>query len=154
MEIVEASADHLDAWGALRAELWGGGAAQLARDARAVLEADDQIGFLALDANGAPIGFIEASARRAGDGTYGFVEAWYVRPSHRGRGVGGDLMDAVEQWTLHREVRALFSDTDPESYPASLPAHAREGFEVVSRAIVLRKRLAPDGVPKPVRDGK
>lgn len=153
MEIVEATETDLDRWGALRAELWGGDAAGLAAEARAVLESPDQVCFVARDDRDGPVGLVEASARRAADGTYAFVEAWYVRPAHRGRGVGTDLMDAVEEWALHREVRALFSDTSPEDYPRSLPAHAREGFEVVSRATVLLKRLGRPTVPDPERGG-
>jgi len=146
MGIVEATESDLEDWGALRAELWGDDAAELALEARALLGSTDHVAFLARDGDGAPNGLVEASARRAADGTYAFVEAWYVRPAHRGRGVGADLMDAVEQWALHREVRALLSDTDPEAYPRSLPAHVREGFEVVSRATVLLKRLDGGGV--------
>lgn len=146
MGIVEANGSDLEDWGALRAELWGGDAAKLALEARAVLESLDQVCFLARDDAGAAVGFAETSARRAAGGTYAFVEAWYVRPAHRGHGVGADLMDAIEQWALHREVDALFSDTDPDGFPRSLAAHERAGFEVVSRATVLVKRLGDGGV--------
>jgi aminoglycoside 6'-N-acetyltransferase I len=85
-----------------------------------------------LDENAAGlIGFAELSRRPYADGCatspVGYLEGWYVRPEHRGRGVGRALVAAAEAWG------------------SSAAAHRALGFEEVMVLRCFRKALAPEG---------
>src|SRR4051812_18068300 len=49
--------------------------------------------------------FLELSVRDRVDGSYservGYVEGWYVDPDLRGRGIGRQLIEMAEQWTIN-----------------------------------------------------
>jgi aminoglycoside 6'-N-acetyltransferase I len=91
------------------------------------------------------VGFIEVGLRSHADGCVthrpvGFIEGWYVEPSHRGSGVGRALMGAAEAWARAQGCHEMASDTwiDHES---SQRAHEALGFEVVDRCVHFRKAL-------------
>lgn len=69
-----------------------------------------------------------------------FVEGWWVAADLRGRGVGGRLMRAAEEWCRTRRFRELGSDVELTN-TASLDAHAALGFEPTIRLQYFRKRL-------------
>lgn len=79
-----------------------------------------------------PVGFIEVSRRNAAEfcdgGPVVYVEGWFVRPEHRGRGIGRALIRAAEQWGRERGCGQIASDTQ-EHNQASRRAHAACGFE-------------------------
>ena len=89
-------------------------------------------------------GFIEVSERErvehSTEDRVGYVEAWYVEPSHHGHGVGRALMHAAEEWTRARGLRELASDTDLDNADG-LAAHKALGFEETERIVMLLKRL-------------
>jgi aminoglycoside 6'-N-acetyltransferase I len=62
----------------------------------------------------------------------GFIEAWYVDPDWRGRGLGRALVERVEDWARAAGCREMASDTTP-SCPLSPAAHASLGYEEVQR---------------------
>lgn len=99
---------------------------------------------------GAPTlgGFIEVSVRDRVDGAtserVGYVEGWYVAPEQRGQGVGKQLMDAAERWTLEQGLTELGSDVEWDN-AGSLRAHAALGFEETFRLVHFLKRVAPRG---------
>lgn len=68
------------------------------------------------------------------------VEAWYVEPGWRGRGLGRALMTAAEAWAVGQGFSELGSDTTAGNR-GSLAAHRAAGFEVAERVIFLIKRL-------------
>ena len=137
-----AAAEDLRAWTALRAELWPEEeAAQLLEEARSLLASDAEIALLLCDARGAALGFLEGKIH-AGPPPYGHVEGWFVRASCRGRGQGGRLMRAFEQWCLHRAIPRLTSDTC-DDYPLSPAAHSRAGFREVATMRIFVKELGP-----------
>jgi aminoglycoside 6'-N-acetyltransferase I len=101
--------------------------------------------FVADDADGELIGFIEVDLRSHADGCdprqpVGFVEGWFVHESWRGRGVGGELMRAAEEWARSQGCVEMASDTWIDS-EGSQRAHAALGFEVVDRCVHFRKSL-------------
>jgi aminoglycoside 6'-N-acetyltransferase I len=91
------------------------------------------------------IGFLEVGLRSHADGCdtsrpVGFVEGWFVREEHRGKGIGAGLMRAAEDWAraqgcLEMASDALIDNTESES------AHEALGFEIVDRCIHFRKAL-------------
>jgi aminoglycoside 6'-N-acetyltransferase I len=99
----------------------------------------------AQDGEGLLIGFLEVGLRSHADGCdsarpVGFVEGWFVAAGHRGRGVGGDLMRAAEDWARAKSCTEIASDALIEN-EVSQHAHAPLGFEVVDRCVHFRKTL-------------
>src|SRR5215216_7204287 len=72
-------------------------------------------------------GLVEVSIHTSAPGCttnrIGYLEAWYVDPDWRGRGVGRELAQAAEDWARAQGCREMASDTTP-SYPVSPLAHA------------------------------
>jgi len=81
-------------------------------------------------------GLVEVSIRRTAPGCetdrIGYLEAWYVDPDWRERGVGRALVDAAEAWARAEGCREMASDTDP-GYPLSPAAHDALGYAEVAR---------------------
>jgi aminoglycoside 6'-N-acetyltransferase I len=71
----------------------------------------------------------------------GYIEAWYVDPDWRGRGVGRALVGRAEAWARAAGCREMASDTTP-FYPLSPAAHEALGYEEVER--YFRKDLDQD----------
>ncbi len=139
------------ALGNLRAALWPeSSASEHEREARLTLEGAPAstmplVLFVADDEGGSVIGFIEVGLRSHADGCdagqpVGFIEGWYVEPTHRGHGIGRALMQAAEQWALERGCTELGSDTWIDN-EASIDAHRALGFEIVDRCVNFRKPI-------------
>jgi aminoglycoside 6'-N-acetyltransferase I len=101
--------------------------------------------LVSYDGDGTVTGFVEVGLRSHADGCdtarpVGFVEGWFVYESFRGRGIGGKLMRAAEQWARMQGCIEMASDTwiDDER---SQRAHEALGFEVVDRCVHFRKRV-------------
>jgi aminoglycoside 6'-N-acetyltransferase I len=118
--------------------------AHLAGRARSTLP----IAILVAVDGGAPLGFVEVGLRSHADGCdstrpVGFVEGWYVAPTHRRRGVGRALVAAAEEWARGHGCREIASDTWSDARgETSVTAHQALGFEVVDRVVNFRKGLA------------
>ena len=103
------------------------------------------VALVSEDEHGALTGFLEVGLRSHADGCdpkhpVGFVEGWFVFEGHRGKGVGGKLMCAAEEWArahgcIEMASDALIDNVESES------AHKALGFEVVDRCIHFRKNL-------------
>ena len=132
VDIVRPDATTLSAWAQLRLALWPREAFdELRQEAEDYLSAGELDGrthgvFLAID-HGAPIGMIEVGLAGSPEERRAHIEAWFVEPSARRRGVGTLLMAEAERWARERGCRTLSSDTTPE-YPESPAAHAALGF--------------------------
>ncbi len=72
--------------------------------------------------DGAPIGFAQVEV--AGDGAE--VDAVYVLPAHRGRGVGGAMTAAAVRWALAQAPRDIWIVADADGRPRHL--YERLGF--------------------------
>lgn len=141
-----AIATDVPAWSAQRSALWPDEDAQLLEDeAPAMLDDGAGIVFVA-ESEDQVVGFAEATLRRDYvNGTetspVGFLEAWYVAPPWRGRGVGRALVRAVEGWTRAQGCSELASDALLDN-DVSHDAHAACGFEETERVVYFRKLLA------------
>ncbi|MEM7167293.1 MAG: GNAT family N-acetyltransferase [Planctomycetota bacterium] len=145
MQIREITPEDRECWLALRSELWPRyDISQLREEIEQFLaERDNWALFFAL-VDEKPVGFVECRLRdtAAGCSTHGvgYLEGWYVAEAHRGRGLGGALVAAAEEWARARGATEMASDTTTE-YPVSRAAHAALGFEEVKRRFLFRKEL-------------
>lgn len=102
--------------------------------------------FVAARPEGGLGGFAEVGTQPYADGCesgpVAFLEGWYVDADTRGKGVGRQLVEAVEAWARGRGLRELASDAHLENI-ASHRAHEQTGFIEVERAVRYRKPLDP-----------
>ncbi|MCB1230912.1 MAG: GNAT family N-acetyltransferase [Verrucomicrobiae bacterium] len=145
MRIEPLTEAHFDRWLPLRQALWPKESMeQLRDDARRTLADPNQVGFLAFlpEENRRAIGFVEAGIYRDSDSSSprAHIEAWYVIPDFRRRGIGQGLLGHVEQWALHRAIALLTSDTNA-GYPISPDAHEGAGFEKLAELQIFVKKL-------------
>jgi len=76
----------------------------------------------------------------------GEVKRLYVRPSYRGRGVAGALMDALEAGARQTGYGALYLDTK-DDLPAAIRFYEHRGYERIPRyndnpqATIFMRRL-------------
>lgn len=73
-------------------------------------------------------------------GFRGFVDDFFVRPSVRGRGLGGAALETVRETCRELGVRALLVETGSEDHPAR-GVYARAGFQETGR-VLLGQALA------------
>jgi aminoglycoside 6'-N-acetyltransferase I len=102
------------------------------------------VAFLAEDEEGAAVGLIDARIRNYAEGApqlrAAYVEDLWVEPKHRGAGVAGLLLAAVENWARGEGLDWLGSDTWPDN-AASIAWHEANGFAEVERLVVFGKPL-------------
>ena len=135
------------AWAAMRAGLWPDEDADLlahqtlmhfsgTTQATTVLVCEDH--------SGAACGFLELNLRPYAEGCTSspvpFIEAWYVAPGERHKGLGRALMSAAESWALIRNFTEIASDTSLDNSQGQA-AHAALGYEEVERLVTFRKSL-------------
>ena len=102
-------------------------------------------GMFVAEVGGELVGLAEASLRHdyvngTTSSPVGFLEAWYVAPAWRGRGVGRALLRAVEGWTRALGCTELASDALLDN-TASHAAHRACGFVETERVVYFRKRV-------------
>ena len=104
----------------------------------------DYVIFVASEADGKLVGFIEAGLREYGEGCetspVGYIEAWYVDERLRGQKLGRELVHTAEQWAREKGMVEMASDTWLEN-EASIAAHLRLGYQEVERLVHFVKRL-------------
>ena len=105
---------------------------------------EDTSVFIAERDDGCVAGFVEVGSRLYADGCesspVGYIEAWYVDPDVRLRGLGRALLVAAEQWARGRGYREMASDALLENDVSHI-AHTRSGYQEVARVIQYRKAL-------------
>jgi len=62
-----------------------------------------------------------------------------VQAAHRSHGVGGRLLEAVEEWSRENGAELIATDTNLRSNVGAVEFYERHGYE--RQAVVLRKRL-------------
>lgn len=149
MQIRPVEAADAAEWLRLRLALWPDDpekeaaemAAFLAAAPRPVLPECHAV-FVCPRPRGGLCGLVEVSIHDSAPGCetnrIGYLEAWYVDPDWRGRGIGRALAEQAETWARAEGCREMASDTTPD-YPLSPAAHAALGYAEVVRH--FRKEL-------------
>lgn len=153
MMIRRATKDDLPGWLALRRLLWPSQPERLIQsEVVPMYTSPTEFALLAFapaaggvsEAGDTPVGLIEINVRDHAPGSdyqpIPYVEAWYVLPEYRQRGIGRALLEAAEAWARSAGFSALASDTT-DDYPISPAAHAALGFTVVEVEYHFFKRL-------------
>ena len=140
-----ATAADIEAWSAMRAELWPEADPDELRAEALAWDATAGVALLAFDGAGRSAGMAEATLRHdyvngTESSPVGFLEAWYVDAACRGRGIGRALIAAVDAWTREQGCTELASDALIDN-AASHAAHAACGFEETERVVYFRKPL-------------
>ncbi|WP_041653509.1 aminoglycoside 6'-N-acetyltransferase [Allomeiothermus silvanus] len=90
------------------------------------------------------IGWVEVALRDYAEGCQtspvGYLEGWYVVPTHRQSGIGRKLVEAAEDWARGKGCTEMASDTKIHNTLSQI-AHARLGYAEVERIVCFRKPL-------------
>jgi aminoglycoside 6'-N-acetyltransferase I len=105
----------------------------------------DAATFVAVDADHPDllVGYADVGERSVVDGCDGpaaYLEAWYVKPDWRQRGIGEALLRAGEAWARERGYREMGSDALIDN-GHSQRLHLKFGFEEGDRVVNFRKTL-------------
>ena len=138
------AADKLE-WLRMRQGLWPDAPVEyLDYDLDDVLADPDQAVFIASQADGKPVAFIETGLRSHVEGCetspVGYIEAWYVDPHVRGQKLGSEMMRTAEQWAREKGMSEMASDTWLEN-EVSIQAHLKLGYSEAERLVHFVKRL-------------
>lgn len=137
-----------EGWARLRARLWDGTAYDRHLEEIAMMlsrPSGDFIAFLDV-VDGTDIrAFAEASLRHdyvngCETSPVAFLEGIFVRPEHRGSGIGRTLLRSVRSWAHEQGCSELASDADLDNL-ASHAFHAASGFEETGRVVCFRKLI-------------
>lgn len=132
-------------WYQLRIALWPDATQpEDERDMQECLTNDAMATFVAEDANGDLVGFLETNIRYYAEScltrNVGYIEGWYVEEEYRRQGVGAALVEAAEAWARSRGCQEMASDCLLEN-DVSLAAHLSLGYEEAERLIHFVKTL-------------
>jgi aminoglycoside 6'-N-acetyltransferase I len=133
-------------WLRMRHLLWSGhvDAEMLAEMDEIFSNAEEQPVFVAKRSDGELGGFLEGGTRKYADGCdtspVGYIEGWYVDEDLRQKGVGGQLVQAMESWARTRGLVEMGSDTWLEN-ETSIIAHGRLGYAEMERLVHFAKKL-------------
>jgi aminoglycoside 6'-N-acetyltransferase I len=136
-------------WRRLRSSLWPQAAPdQIAQEMADLLAHPETMPvFVAEQPRGSLCGLVEVTLRETAVGCttspVGYLEAWYVDPEWRRRGIGRQLVAAAEAWARTQGCTEMASDTSQE-YPLSPTAHTRLGYQEVGCDLSFRKALVTE----------
>ena len=146
MEIRTLRPDEDDAWLLLRELLWPDHERQeLQREQQQILgDPQDNSVLVAALPDGELIGFIEVALRDWAEGCtthpVGYIEGWYVQPTHRRSGVGRKLIEAAESWATSKGCTEMGSDAELWN-EVSQVAHQALGYSEATRLVCFSKTL-------------
>jgi GNAT superfamily N-acetyltransferase len=69
-----------------------------------------------------------------------YLEYLAVQASYRGQGIGGRLLDAVEQWARDNDAELISTDTNIRSNFGAVEFYESHGYE--KQTLILRKPLS------------
>ena len=70
----------------------------------------------------------------------GYIEGIYILNEHRNKKIATELLAYFENWARKKGIKEIASDVEIDN-TASLQFHQKVGFQVVEKAIHLKKSL-------------
>ncbi|HET7009485.1 MAG TPA: GNAT family N-acetyltransferase [Anaerolineales bacterium] len=146
MRVLRLKRSQIPAWLRLRSALWPSISTEVHHRQMADILADEEFNavFVAVEPSGKMHGFVEVSLRLRAEGCksspVGFVEAWYVAPDSRHKGIGRAMLAKAESWAASQGCREMASNADMEN-EGGRSAHRALGYEEVARLAHFRKPL-------------
>lgn len=139
MEIRSVQPSDADEWLRMRLALWPDEPEKEAREIADFFAGKRlpfmEAAFVCPRPGGGLCGLSEVAIHAAAPGCetdrIGYLEAWYVDPDVRGKGIGRALAEAAENWARAAGCLEMASDTGPD-YPLSPAAHAGLGYATVA----------------------
>lgn len=144
--IREARSSDRNEWLRMRDILWPNSLADHESDIKMYFDEPDarMRTFVAEGEDGKLVGFLELDQRKYAPGCKSspvpFLEGWYVEPSSRQRGLGGELIRAAEAWARSHGFKEIASDAEIDN-EISHAAHRALGYEEVERLVCFRRSL-------------
>jgi GNAT superfamily N-acetyltransferase len=86
-----------------------------------------------------PVADADAQPQRDVGRRRAYLEYLAVQAGHRSRGIGGRLLDAVEQWARDNGAELISTDTNLRSNLGAVEFYESHGYE--KQAVILRKPL-------------
>lgn len=146
MKIREVKEKDIDAWSQMRTSLWPDskdGHLSEIEEYFIGTSIDIKKAYVA-EVDGVIVGFLELNIRNFAEGSRSarvpYVEAWYIKPAHQGKGYGKRLMLQAETWAVSQGCSELASDTDIDN-ELSISMHKRLGFAETERVVCFLKSL-------------
>ncbi|MCU7932537.1 MAG: GNAT family N-acetyltransferase [Candidatus Thiodiazotropha sp. (ex Codakia rugifera)] len=146
MIIREATHNDISAWSEMRTDLWPETGDMHVSEINEYFAGSSIdivqafIGTIELE----PIGFLELNIRNFAEGSrrpkLPYVEAWYIKPRHRGNGYGILFMQQAEKWAVAKGYSELASDTEVEN-ERSIAMHKYLDFIETERVVCFLKKL-------------
>ncbi|WP_299283260.1 aminoglycoside 6'-N-acetyltransferase [uncultured Tateyamaria sp.] len=148
MPIRIATSSDIEAWVALRAQLWADTPLDAHRaEAAAMLAKSPGAAIVFLDAvdKTHTRAFAEATLRHdhvngCETSPVAFLEGIFVRPDLQGAGIGRALLQSVQSWAQDRDCSELASDAHLDNV-ASHAFHRALGFDETDRVVYFRKPI-------------
>ena len=145
MNTRRATAEDKPEWLRMRLLLWPDvGTAGLTDDMDRMLNDALTPVFVLQRPEGGLGGFLEAGTRKYAEdcvtSPVAYVEGWFVDEDLRGRGYGGQLVRAAEDWARSQGLKEMASDTWLDN-EVSIRAHFALGFREAERLIHFAKTL-------------
>ena len=145
LDVVRLGLADRDEWAAMRKALWPDQPlAGLADEIAPMLAQGDLAAFGIRAGDGRLFGLIEVGTRSVAEGCLtspvGYIEALWIDPALRRRGLARRLVGAAVAWSRARGYRELGSDVDIGN-ALSQSVHARLGFEETGRLVTYRMDL-------------
>ena len=133
-------------WLGLRQQLWPAlDQSRHSKEVGAMLADEARFAAFGFESPAGLVGLVEASLRERPDALppdrMGYVEALYVVPDHRGRGVGTALLEAAERWARTCGCEIMGSDAEVGNQ-AGIEIHQALGYRESERIVRFAKALA------------
>lgn len=136
----------LNEWLRLRRILWDATPENDHRDEMLdiIEHPDSQFVIVSENGEGRLVGFLEVSIRPfvedCNTDHVGYLEGWFVEPSYRRLGLGGEMVKQAEQWARQKGCEEMASDAEFGN-ELSVAAHGNLGYSETSRLVHFRKEL-------------
>jgi aminoglycoside 6'-N-acetyltransferase I len=132
-------------WVRMRQGLWPEAPLDyLSLDLDKLLADENSAVFLASNADGKLVAFVEVGLREYAEGCetspVGYILAWYVDPHVRGQKLGRELIHVAEGWAREKGCAEMASDTWLDNH-ASIQAHLKMGYYEVDRLVHFVKKI-------------